>query len=1144
MDAQIENAVEIAWNPTSDQYLKGQAFDFLNGLRSDPSGWQVCLSLATRTSKPSEVVRHVALEIVNNTIQNQQLDEQKLGFVKDNLLEYLVRVYGGLTPEHEIDPPNLQNKFTQTITLLFIALYAHGWGGFFDDFLGLTRPENGISGGHLAGVVLYLRVLSSIHDEIADVLVNRTPEELKRNNQLKDLIRVRDVQKLATSWQEILSYWRERSDLVLEMCLKVLGRWVSWIDISLIVNEALLNPLFILVGRSGSGTEEGNEDNVRNAAIDTFTEIVGKKMKPAAKLEMIVFLNMASIIAQLSESPPLRSLRNSPNYDTDLADAVAKLVNMTALDIIKILETESIDDNTRNLANEQLQGFFPHILRFFTDEYDEICSDIIPSLTDLLALFRKDAKAKGALAPLYSSMLSPILDAIITKMKYDETSSWSHEDEQTDEAEFQELRKRLQVLQQSVAAVDDSLYTQTISDVVGNTFATLHQRGGQIDWRDLDLALHEMFLFGEMAVKNGGLYNKHRPTSQSAERLAEMMTKMVESGTASFSHPAIQLQYMEICVRYCAFFEVHSRFIPQVLESFIQFVHHDHVRVKLRSWYLFQRFVKHLRSQLGNISQDVIEAINDLLAIKAELPKEDTGGDDNSSEDNDQTVDALFNSQLYLFEAVGCISSTTAVPVEKQVLFANSVSEPLFSDIEKHLGMAKTGDERAVVQIHHDMMALGTLARGFSDWNPGGSTDISAPAQQVSAVFVRVEEAIQVALESLKSSFLIRSAARFAFSRLIGVLGSHILPQLPRWIDGLLSQSSTKDEMATFLRLLQQVVYSFKTEISNILDSLLAPLLQRVFAGLAEPTTGTDDEVQLADLRREYLNFLLVILNNDLGSVLISTAQPANQHIFDTLITTIEHFAKDIKDYPTSRIAFSLFSKMSSQWGGPDIINPLDPSQPPLSKSTSNGTNEAPSVPQTNIALLGFDRFMIERFSAVSWELPTNAAFNVKDAQARQVLGEVAGLQKAIYAKTGKEFLTWLREVWFPGLRMGQDMAEEYLRALEVLDAKEWRQFFLVSGSRSWRITNHDDGAEPKCRLSYKGFEDDESLLFLPLSFNCTFLSHCVEATLPTTTTAAAAAAAAKVIQRSSPSAPITSHPLTLILLSISPFPILPHQPQ
>lgn len=330
---------------------------------------------------------------------------------------------------------------------------------------------------------------------------------------------------------------------------------------------------------------------------------------------------------------------------------------------------------------------------------------------------------------------------------------------------------------------------------------------------------------------------------------------------------------MEICVRYSSFFEHHVHLIPGVLENFLQLVHHPVKKVRTRSWYLFQRFVKHLRAHIGNVAETVIKALGDLLVIQAEVPAEGSDGDEMSSEDHESSADAVFNSQLYLFEAVGSICSTNAVPSDKQALYAQTVLSPIFMDMERNLAAAKSNDERALLQIHHDIMALGTLARGFSDWTPGTNAPSTPPAPEVSEAFAQVSEATLVALESLKTSFNVRTASRFTFSRLIGVLGSRILPQLPRWIDGLLTQTSSKDEMALFLRLLDQVIFGFKTEIYGILDTLLTPFLQRVFSGIAEPITGTDDEIQLAELKREYLNFLLAVLNNDLGAVIISESK-------------------------------------------------------------------------------------------------------------------------------------------------------------------------------------------------------------------------------------------------------------------------------
>ncbi|KAF2234306.1 Xpo1-domain-containing protein [Viridothelium virens] len=1035
MDAQVENAIEIAYDPYSAGNLKSQAFQFISQLREDHTSWQVCLSLFTRSPRASEIVRHVSLEVINNAVQANRLDRQELVYIKDTLVQYWRENYSGAAPNDTLDTSYLQNKLVQTATCLFICLYTTEWSSFFDDFRLTAANDITSMGTNVAGTMLFLRALNTVHDEIADSLVSRSPEELKRNNELKDLIRSRDIGNIASSWQAILSNWRQIDSEVVEICLRNISRWVSWIDISLIVNERIINPLLEIAGQPENASAKGSEAAVQNFnAVDTFSEIVAKKMRPQDKLQMINVLSIDMIVQKLIASPALSELRSTSQYDIDLAESVAKLVNNTVFDIVKILDADDVDTETRAKADEMLQAFIPHLLRFFSDQFDELCSMVIPSLTDLLTFYRKIVKNRGSLPQHHAAMMPPIISAIIAKMKYDETSTWGEEDQETDEAEFQDLRKKLHVLQQTAATIDETLCIDIFGNIVRDAFARYRNRDSQITWRDLDLALHEMYLFGELAVKNGGLYQKHKPSSLASERLIEMMVNMIESELASYPHPAIQLQYMEICVRYCSFFEHHTHLIPHTLESFVRFVHSDHIKVRTRSWYLFHRYIRHLRAQLGNVSETIINAIKDLLSFYAELPQE-SADDDMSSEENDQSADAVFTSRLYLFEAVGCIASAPSVPVQRKVLYAQLVMSPLFTDIEQHIEPAKAGDQRAVLQVHHDIMALGTLARGYSDWNPNVASSGPPPAPEVSQEFLKAAEAILLALETLKSSMDARSAARFAFSRLIGVLGARVLEQLPRWIDGILAQSSTKDEIATFLRLLDQVVFGFKTEIYAILDSLLTPLLQRVFAGLAEPTTGTDDEIQLVELKREYLNFLLIVLHNDLAAVFISST---NQPIFDTIITTLEHFSRDSNDYSTARLALSVVDRMCLTWGGPDVSS---------SYSKPNTTQPKATVSSPNLP--GFDNFMLSRFSPLTWALLSSPSFNAKDPQARQVLGEIANLQQNILVKTGDQYLTWLKDVELKNLGVGPDVVEEYLRALAGMDMKAFRGFLTAFVGRA-----------------------------------------------------------------------------------------------
>ena len=487
------------------------------------------------------------------------------------------------------------------------------------------------------------------------------------------------------------------------------------------------------------------------------------------------------------------------------------------------------------------------------------------------------------------------------------------------------------------------------------------------------------------------------------------------------------------------FFEANPTLITSVLEKFVQFVHHTHLKVKSRSWYLLHRFVKQLRNHIGDVAETFIRALGDLLTIKAELTDDNSEeseqiNGDVSSNENEQTENARFISQLYLYEAIGCICSARSVPVESQIVYLRSVINPLSADLQPHILLAVNGDKRAELQVHHLIMALGTLARGYSDWTPGSNNTNNAtpPPSAVSEEFVRTAEAILIALDRLRSSFDVREAARFAFSRFVGVLGNRILPELPQWIEGLLSQTSTRDEMALFIRLLEQVVFGFKTEIFEILNTLLTPFLQRVFTGMKEDVYGTDDEIQLAELKREYLSFLLVVLNNNLDAVLISQI---NQPIFGDAISTIELLAKDNSDLPTAKLSLTVLIRMVATWGGPDVV-----AQPATQGSNKNVNSS--NEPSTKLD--GFDQFMITRFSPLCWALPSNPSFDPKDAQSKQFLAEAAGLQKAIYVKTGQEYLTYLKNIELSGMGMNSGIVEEYLSNLCNTDLRAFQNYFRV----------------------------------------------------------------------------------------------------
>lgn len=529
---QIISAIQIAYNPSSDPTLKRQAFDYVNQLRQEPSAWQPCLTISLQVPRQPMVIRVFCLEIVNNALQAGLVDQQGLTTIKDRVMAYLEKYYGSASEEETPDPGTIVNKFAQTITFLFAAFYGSGWETCFDDLLALTTKQAGARDSY-PGVVFYLTVLNSIHDEIGDQLLSRSRAEQDRANTLKDLIRERDIQKVARSWEEILSHWTTSKDVVAELCLKAVGKWVSWVDISFVVNQQMLELLFQQLERAQKVDPGPGEELARDAAVDVFTETVAKKMPAADKINMITFLNLETVVSQLVTCPPLRDSR-APNYDVDLAETVAKLVNTTVTDIVKVLDTENQASPTWAKAEQLLAAFLPHLLRFFSDVFDEVCSTVLNAMNDVLAFLRRASTGEAAAAQR-AAMLLPILKSIFVKMRYDDTADWNQEDEQTDEAEFQDLRKRLAALQSAIAAADEALYIEAISTLVHDTLQRLRTEGSQLNWRDLDLALYEVYLMGDLAGKGGGLYHKNKPNSPAAEALIQMMLEMVQSSKSASS---------------------------------------------------------------------------------------------------------------------------------------------------------------------------------------------------------------------------------------------------------------------------------------------------------------------------------------------------------------------------------------------------------------------------------------------------------------------------------------------------------------------------------------------------------------------------------------------------------------------------------
>jgi len=466
-------------------------------------------------------VRYNILSILSDSIGLLRHDGQSLELVKAALMGYVQHAYGA-GAQRSADPPYILNKIAAVLTELFAIMYPNSWQSFINDLLLLAN-----NGQNSQGTLVALKVLDSIHGEIADNLISRPQDEAKRNNVLKDLVRQRDSPKIAALWQELLSKWQQLDIAIVEVCLSNISNWVSWSDISLVASPRILDGLLEMAGQQD--IESGSSrSSIRDAAIVTFTEIASKKMRPNEKIELIIALRLVVVVDGLVNSPALSANRNTPRYDTDLAELVAKLINNIVRDIVTVLDSDAAEP-TKQEAHSLLKTFVVYLLRFFSDEYDEVCSTVIEGLSLVLAYFRKLKKAKPDAVAEYSSLLPNILEAIIEKMRYDETAVWNEDGDDPDEGEFLDLRRRLANLQTQILAVDEQLTVETISTLVQQTFRRVAAKGSPVSWQDLDLALQEMYLFGDFSGKKT-LGASQQQRQDVAELLRAMTIEMMAGG--------------------------------------------------------------------------------------------------------------------------------------------------------------------------------------------------------------------------------------------------------------------------------------------------------------------------------------------------------------------------------------------------------------------------------------------------------------------------------------------------------------------------------------------------------------------------------------------------------------------------------------
>lgn len=184
-------------------------------------------------------------------------------------------------------------------------------------------------------------------------------------------------------------------------------------------------------------------------------------------------------------------------------------------------------------------------------------------------------------------------------------------------------------------------------------------------------------------------------------------------------------------------------------------VHHSDTSSRSRVYYLFYKFLKEDRNEITpELGLSLLEEFRDTLKIRVELPELESPEQDLLSEAVANS--GIFDSQLYLFETAGMLISLSFKKPEACESLLRGIVEPLLRELSLALQRIRSSrDVLHIVKVHHTIMALGSIAKGFPDFPSPLPPDYIMPPI---AVFRQMTQAIIVSLEAMNIFKVVREA--------------------------------------------------------------------------------------------------------------------------------------------------------------------------------------------------------------------------------------------------------------------------------------------------------------------------------------------------------------------------------------------------
>ncbi|KAL3840774.1 hypothetical protein ACJIZ3_025365 [Penstemon smallii] len=868
----LEKAILISFDESGavDSVLKSQAVAFIQQIKENSSICSICIEKLCFSKLVQ--VQFWCLQCLHEVLRAKysSMTPEEKSFVRKSVFSMVCYEAINADDNNSVRvleaPAFIKNKLAQVVVALVYFEYPMVWPSVFVDFLPNLRKGAVV-------IDMFCRVLNALDYELISMDCPRSADEVAVAGRIKDAMRSQCVPQIVGAWYDIIMMYRNSDPELCSTILDCMRRFISWIDIGLIVNNAFTQLLFELMG------VDGLPDQLRASAASVVLAVVSKGMDPKSKLSLLQSLQMRRVFKLVVG-----------DNDSELVSSVASLLTGYATEVLECSKHLSLEDG-KVVSLELLNEVMPSI--FYVMQNCE--GDPAFNIVQFLLVYVGTMKSTSALTEKQLLHVGQMLEVTRAQIQFDpmyrNNLDMLDKIGREEEDMMVEFRKDLFVLLCNIGRVAPDVTQIFIRNSLVGAVSSAEDRNVE----EVEAALSLLYAYGESlsddAMRTGsGL-------------LGELIPMLLSTRFPCHSNRLVALVYLDTITRYMKFVSENTQYIPMTLGAFLdeRGIHHPNVNVSRRASYLFMKAVKLLKAKLVPYIETILQSLQDTVAQFTRMCSASTelsGSEDGS----------------HIFEAIGLLIGMEDVPLEKQSDYLSALLTPLCQQVEVALLNAKSQNpEESLTQIGNIqkiIMSINALSKGFSE----RLATASRPA--IGLMFKQTLDILLQILVVFPKVEPLRSKVTSFIHRMVDTLGASVFPYLPKALEQLLTESKPK-ELVDFLVLLNQLICKFSTGVRDILEEVYPIIAGRTFNILprndipSEPGGCTEETRELQELQKTFFTFLHIITSHDLSLVFLSQK---SRGCLDMMMQLLLYTCCNHKDILVRKACVQIFIRLIKDW--------------------------------------------------------------------------------------------------------------------------------------------------------------------------------------------------------------------------------------